>query len=157
MKELDNALTKVEARPVRQIVYSTGHVLGTIRWLTISLTALIVVIIALSITATMTTIVLERRKDIAVMKALGAGNRLVMELFLTEGATLGLFGALLGFALGLGMASVAAARLFDVALTPTWWILPAVALAGTALAVLATLLPVQIVRSVQPAAILKGE
>jgi putative ABC transport system permease protein len=157
VNELGTELNGVEARPVRQIVYSTGHVLGTIRWLTISLTALIVIIIALSVTATMTTIVLERRKDIAVMKALGAGNRLVMELFLTEGASLGLLEALAGFALGLGMASFVAARLFDVTLTPTWWILPAVALAGTALAVFATLLPVQIVRGVQPAAMLKGE
>ncbi|MGE5327064.1 MAG: ABC transporter permease [Deltaproteobacteria bacterium] len=157
VKQLGNELNGVEARPVRQIVYSTGKVLGTIRWLTISLTGMIVIIIALSVTATMTTIVLERRKDVAVMKALGAGNRLVMELFLTEGASLGLVGAVAGFALGLGMASIAAARLFDVTLTPTWWVLPAVALAGTALAVLATLLPVQIVRGVQPAAMLKGE
>lgn len=157
VNDLGNELRGVEARPVRQIVYSTGKVLGTIRWLTISLTGLIVIIIALSVTATMTTIVLERRKDVAVMKALGAGDRLVMKLFLTEGASLGLVGALIGFALGLGMAKITAARLFDVGLTPTWWILPTVALAGMALAIIATLLPVQIVRGVQPAAMLKGE
>ena len=157
VRDVGSALSGIEARPVRQIVYSSGKVLGTIRWLTISLTALIVIIIALSVTATMTTIVLERRKDVAVMKALGASDRLVMELFLSEGASLGLVGALIGFALGLILARGMAARLFEVGLSPTWWTLPAVALAGTALAVVATLLPVKLVRGVQPATVLKGD
>ena len=147
----------IEARPVRQIVDSSGRVLGTIRGLTVSLTGLIVIIIALSVTATMTTIVLERRKDVAVMKALGAGDRLVIDLFLSEGATLGLAGALIGFALGLVLARFMAEKLFDVALTPAWWTLPAVALGGTLLAVVATILPVRMVRGVQPATVLKGE
>lgn len=155
-RDLAGALPGIEARPVRQIVSSSGQVLGTIRWLTVSLTALIVIIIALSVTATMTTIVLERRKDVAVMKALGANDRLVMDLFLSEGAALGLAGALVGFALGLILARGMAARLFAVALTPAWWTLPAVVFGGTLLAVLATLLPVRIVRRVQPATILKG-
>ncbi len=156
-RDLAGALPGVEARPVRQIVYASGQVLGTIRWLTISLTALIVIIIALSVTATMTTIVLERRKDVAVMKALGASDRLVMDLFLSEGATLGLAGALIGFTLGLVLARGVAAKLFNVALSPAWWTLPAVAFGGTLLALLATLLPVRIVRGVQPATVLKGE
>jgi putative ABC transport system permease protein len=147
----------IDARPVRQIVDSSGKVLGTIRWLTISLTALIVMIIALSVTATMTTIVLERRKDVAVMKALGAGDRLVIDLFLSEGACLGLIGALIGFALGLVLARLMAEKLFDVALSPAWWTLPAVALGGMLLAVIATILPVRIVHGVQPATVLKGQ
>jgi putative ABC transport system permease protein len=152
-----SAAPGIEAHPVRQIVYSSGKVLGTIRWLTISLTALIVIIIALSVTATMTAIVLERRKDVAVMKALGASDRLVMELFLSEGASLGLLGAVIGFVMGVILARGMAARLFAVGLSPAWWTLPAVALGGTALAVVATLLPVKLVRGVQPATVLKGE
>jgi putative ABC transport system permease protein len=156
-REIAASLPGVEARPIRQIVYSSGKVLGTIRWLTVSLTGLILIIIALCVTATMTTIVLERQKDVAVMKALGASDGLVMRLFLSEGAGLGLVGALLGFVLGLALARALAERLFKVGLTPAWWTLPAVALAGTALAVAATLAPVRIVRRVQPATVLKGE
>ena len=155
--ELTRGVVGVEVRPIRQIVYSSGKVLGTIRWLTISLTGLILVIIALCVMATMTTIVLERRKDIAVMKALGASDRLVMDLFLSEGAGLGLTGALAGFALGVALARGVSERLFSVTLSPTWWTLPVVALAGTMLAVAATLIPVRIVRRVQPATVLKGE
>ena len=144
-------------RPIRQIVYSSGKVLETIRWLMLSLTGLILVIIALCVMATMTAIVLERRKDIAVMKSLGAGDRLVMRLFLTEGAALGMIGGVAGFALGLGLAHEMARRLFSVSLSLTWWTFPAVCLASMMLAVLATLFPVRMVRGIQPARELRGE
>jgi putative ABC transport system permease protein len=155
--EINAALPGLDVRPIRQIVYSSGRVLGTIRWLTVSLMALILVIIALSVTATMTTIVLERQKDVAVMKSLGAGDGLVMRLFVSEGAAMGLAGGLAGFALGVALARQLAERLFHVGLSTTWWTLPAVALAGMALAAFATMIPVRMVRRVQPAAVLKGE
>ena len=93
-------LPGLEVRPIRQIVYSEGKVLGTIRWLLLSLTILILVIIALCVMATMTAIVLERRKDIGVMKALGAADALLMRLFMMEGASLGLVGGALGYGVG---------------------------------------------------------
>ena len=157
VQELSAALGSAEVRPIRQIVYSQGKVLETIRGLLFSLTALILVIIALCVMATMTAIVLDRRKDIAVMKALGAGDRLVMRLFLAEGAGLGLIGGLAGFGLGYLIARDLGRRLFAVALDPAWWAFPVVCLLTVGLAVAATLLPVRIVRSVQPATALKGE
>jgi len=150
----------IEVRPIRQIVYSSGKVLETIRWVMLSLTGLILIIIALCVMATMTAIVLERRKDIAVMKSLGASDRLVMRLFLTEGATLGMVGGIAGFALGLGLAHEMAHRLFSVSLSPAgagWWTFPAICLASITLAVVATLFPVEIVRGIQPARELRGE
>jgi putative ABC transport system permease protein len=157
VEELSATLRGVEVRPIRQIVYSEGRVLETIRGLLLSLTALILVIIALCVMATMTAIVLERRKDIAVMKALGAGDRLVMRLFLAEGAGLGLMGGLGGFGLGFLIARDLAHRLFAVDLSPAWWTFPVVCLLSVGLAVLATLFPVRFVRSVEPATVLKGE
>ncbi|HLW78737.1 MAG TPA: FtsX-like permease family protein [Terriglobia bacterium] len=146
-----------EVRPIRQIAESEGQVLGTIRALVIWLTILILVIIALSVIANMTAIVLERRKDVAVMKALGAGDRLVMRLFLAEGAALGLAAGLIGVLGGALVARALGLRLFGVALGLTWWTLPAVCVASMTLATLATFLPVRIVRGVEPALVLKGE
>jgi putative ABC transport system permease protein len=157
MHELAAILPGVEVRPIRQIVYSEGKVLGTIRWLLLSLTALILVIIAICVMATMTAIVLERRKDIGVMKALGAGDSVVMRLFLAEGASLGLLGGLAGFSLGVLLARGLAQRLFGVALRTSWWTLPAVCSLTTLIAVVATLFPIRIVRGIQPSVVLKGE
>ncbi len=146
----------MDARPVRQIVYSEAKVLGTVSRLMLALTILILTIIALCVASTMTAIVLERRKDIAVMKALGASNRAVMELFVSEGVALGLIGGLAGFFLGALFAREIALRLFDVALAPSWWVFPVVCLSTIVLAVFATLFPVRVVRRIQPAVVLKG-
>ena len=157
VRQIAAAFPDLAVRPVRQIVYSQGKVLETIRWLLISLMGLILIIIALCVMATMTAIVLERRKDIAVMKALGASNHEITRLFVTEGATLGLAGGLGGFAVGGILASVVAERLFGVSLNMVWWTLPIVSLATALLAVLATFFPVGMMRRIQPATALKGE
>jgi putative ABC transport system permease protein len=162
-KQIERAISRVAAlfpgtdvRPVRQIVYSEAKVLGTLSRLMLALTVLILIIIALCVMATMTSIVIERRKDIALMKALGASDRVVMEFFLSEGAALGLLGGLAGFGLGAVLARDVALRLFHVALAPSGWVFPLVCLSSVALAVAATLFPVQMVRRVQPAVALKG-
>lgn len=157
VRELRGSMPGLDVRPVREILYSAGHVLDTIRWLLVSLSALILVIIALAVAATMTAIALERRKDIAVMKALGADDRVVMRLFLAEGAALGLAGGVVGFLLGTELAREAARRIFDVALRLDWRALPVVIGASVLVAAAASLVPARLIAGVQPAAVLKGE
>jgi len=154
---LSGLLPRLAVRPIRQIVYSEGKVLGTIRWLMLSLTVLILVIIALCVMATMTAIVLERRKDVGVMKALGAGDALLMRLFMTEGAALGGVGGAVGFSVGALLARGLGERLFGVALSVNWWTLPLVCGLSLILSVLAAQLPSRIVRDLMPTLVLKGE
>jgi putative ABC transport system permease protein len=157
VRRLSGMLPGLEVRPIRQIVYSEGKVLGTIRWLLLSLTALILVIIALCVMATMTAIVLERRKDIGVMKALGAADSTLMRLFMTEGAGLGLAGGILGYGLGAILAREVALRLFGVGLSWNPGILVAVCALAVLLATIAGQVPVRMVRTIQPTLVLKGE
>jgi putative ABC transport system permease protein len=157
VRQVAAAFPQLGVRPIRQIVYSQGKVLHTIRGLLISLMGLILVIIALCVMATMTAIVLERRKDIAVMKALGATNQEVTRLFLMEGASLGLVAGVAGFAVGGFLAAQVGERLFGVSLSVVWWTLPLVWGATILLAALATFFPVGIMRRIQPATALKGE
>ena len=57
---------------------------------------------AIGITNTMYTSVLERTKEIGVMKAIGASNRDVLFIFLIESGLLGLVGGIIGVILGIG-------------------------------------------------------
>ncbi|WXG43914.1 MAG: FtsX-like permease family protein [Promethearchaeati archaeon SRVP18_Atabeyarchaeia-1] len=50
--------------------------------------------------------VMERTREIGILKALGARNRTVLAQFLTEAALIGLMGGLIGIPLGLGVAVV---------------------------------------------------
>lgn len=157
IRALSKALPGVDVRPIRQIVYSEGRVLGVIRWFLLSVTVLILIIIAICVMATMTAIALERRRDIGVMKALGASDHQVMRLFLAEGAVLGMVGGCAGFFVGSFWAYGLAHHLFGVSLNVIWWALPLVCGLATLLALGAALVPVRIVRAIQPAAVLKGE
>jgi len=155
--ELSRALPGVDVRPIRQIVYSEGRVLGVIRWFLLSVTALILVIIVICLMATMTAIVLARRKDIGVMKALGASDLKVMRLFLAEGAFFGLAGGCTGFFVGSLMAQGLAHHLFGVSLNVIWWTLPLVCGLAVLLGLGASVFPVRRVRAILPAVVLKGE
>lgn len=68
---------------------------------------------------TMFTSVLERTKEIGVMKAVGAKNSHVLSIFLIESGMMGLVGGMVGTILGLGLSSLASAvlsRFIDITL-----------------------------------------
>lgn len=58
----------------------------------------------IGITNTMFTSVLERRKEIGIMKSIGARNQDVLAIFLIESGLLGLVGGIVGAILGLSLA-----------------------------------------------------
>lgn len=62
--------------------------------------ALIILTAALNITTTLILVVMERRRDIAVLNAMGATSRSIMGIFMIEGAIVGVLGALLGVLTG---------------------------------------------------------
>jgi putative ABC transport system permease protein len=157
VQRLAGLLSTLDVRAIRQIVYSEGKVLETTRWLLLSLTVLIIGTIALCVMATMTAIILERRRDIGVMKALGAADGLLTRLFLAESATLGLLGGAIGYGAGAVLANGVAERLFGVKLSLSAWIPLMVCGFTVALAVIAAQTPMRIVREIQPTVVLKGE
>ena len=61
---------------------------------------LIILIAALNITTTLILVVVERRRDIAVLSAMGASGKSLMSIFMIEGLIIGTFGALAGVVLG---------------------------------------------------------
>ena len=61
---------------------------------------------AIGIVNTMTTSVLERTKEIGIMKAIGARNEHILYLFLVESGLYGFFGGLIGIVLGIGFAKL---------------------------------------------------
>lgn len=65
----------------------------------------------------MFTSVLERTKEIGVMKAVGAKNGHILSIFLIESGLMGLVGGIVGTLLGLGLSAVASGfveRFFNV-------------------------------------------
>jgi lipoprotein-releasing system permease protein len=62
--------------------------------------ALIIVVAAFTVIATLIMVVLDKKKEIAVIKAMGASNSAVLRAFLYQGGIIGVFGTAFGLLLG---------------------------------------------------------
>jgi lipoprotein-releasing system permease protein len=67
---------------------------------------LIVVVAALNIVASLILLVMEKHRDIAILKTMGASKRSVTAIFMMEGLIIGLVGTALGALLGYGLATL---------------------------------------------------
>ena len=82
-------------------------ILGTIQAVLGGIAAISLVVAGVGIINTMTISVLERTKEIGVLKALGAKGRDILVLFLSEAVLTGIVGGIIGAALGFIVSSVA--------------------------------------------------
>jgi len=110
--ELNRAVPAGEARVVRRVADTEGTVLRRISGLMALIALLASLGTALTVTSALTTSVLERRSEIGLLKALGAGNPRIVGLFLAEAAGLGLLGGALGTAMGALLARFISASAF---------------------------------------------
>jgi lipoprotein-releasing system permease protein len=62
--------------------------------------SLIVLVAAFSITSSLIMMVIEKTKDIAILKSMGATNRSIRKVFIFNGMSIGLIGTLVGMTLG---------------------------------------------------------
>jgi putative ABC transport system permease protein len=154
---LSEVLPTVDVRPVRQIVEGEARVLGKTRATLYAAAILIILTAALCVLATLTGWVFDRRRDFAIMKALGASEGLVSGFFAAEAAILGVVGALLGFIVGIGIAAWIGRVNFNAPVVPRFSVFPVVLVGSIAVALLSAIVPMSLLRRVQPAIILKGE
>lgn len=63
--------------------------------------ALIILVAAFNIISSLIMLVKDKRRDIAILRAMGASRRVVLKIFLLTGMSIGIIGTLLGFGLGL--------------------------------------------------------
>ena len=119
--------------------------------------ALIILTAALCVLATLIGWVFDRRRDFAIMKALGASGRMVNGFFAAEAAALGAIGAVLGFAIGIGVAVWIGRANFHAPVVPRFGVFPYVLAGSVLVALISAVVPIGLLRRVQPALILRGE
>jgi putative ABC transport system permease protein len=155
--KLEKLLPTAQIQPVRQIVEAEARVFDKTRSALLASVALIIITAFLCVLATLISSVLDRRKDFAVMKALGASQRTANLLFAGESASLGAAGALLGYIAGIALAALIGKINFHAGIEPRWSIFPAIVAGSVALTLLTAAIPITILNRIQPAVILKGE
>jgi putative ABC transport system permease protein len=86
-----------------ELLASFDSILQIITGFLVAVAIISLVVGGIGIANTVYTSVLERTKEIGVMKAVGARNRDILEIFLIEAGTLGLVGGIIGVLIGIGI------------------------------------------------------
>ena len=150
---------EADIRTVRSVAGAETNVVLKIRAVLFLLTALILAITTLCVSSNFAEMVIERSKEIGIMKALGAAEGLLSAFFLSESGTLALAGSLIGYAAGSLGAGVIGREIFGAAFEPGagWVVFLGVTAVMLLVASVATATAASRIRAIQPAVILRGE
>lgn len=155
--EIERIVPGSKGKVIRQIADAEQSLLQKIQWLMILVTIAVLAASVLSVTSTMTSTVLERRKEIGIMKALGAENRKVSGLFYWEAAIIGLIGGVAGYFVGLILSQVLGKSVFSTFISFRPTVFPITVTVALAVTLTASRLPVQKALDINPIITLRGE
>jgi putative ABC transport system permease protein len=124
--QLQEAIPHSHAEQIRQVAQNEGTVLTRIQGLMLLITLAALLASALAVSASMATAVIERRSEVGLMKALGAGNLAVAVLFFAEATLLALLAGAVGFAGGALLARQIGHSIFDSQITVQPVLLPVI-------------------------------
>jgi len=98
--QLEEAIPHSHAEQIRQVAQNEGTVLSRIKGLMLLITFAALFASALAVSAAMATAIFERRVEVGLMKALGAGSVAVSAIFFAEAFLLAIVGGIIGFSAG---------------------------------------------------------
>lgn len=110
--QIQEVITDSVANPVRQVADAEGAILDKTQLLMILITILALLGSALGISNLVTASVMERGQEIGLLKAIGATDRAISALVLTEIVVVAVLGGLVGFGVGLGFAQIIGQSVF---------------------------------------------
>jgi len=147
----------IRALPLRALTATEAGLLARTRSLMTLVTLAAFLAAGLCAFGTLADLALERRKDVALLKALGAAPRAIARALAAESLAIGIAGGIAGWAIGLLFAELIGWRVFHSAIAPRWDVpLLVTALSGT-VAALAGLWPIRVALAAEPARVLQGD
>jgi putative ABC transport system permease protein len=159
-KALASAIPGADVRLLHAVAETEANVVLKVRSSLYLLTALILAITTLCVSSNFSALVIERSREIGVLKAIGAAESKIAALFLSESLLLGAGSAVTGYAAGLLVAWWIGRRIFPdsaAAVGVDFRVFLPVATVTLAVAAGATLAAAARVWRIKPAVILRGE
>ena len=132
--QLTEAMSHSHADQIRQVAQNEGAVLTRIEGLIFLITLAALFASGLAVSAAMATAIFERRAEVGLMKALGAGKFQVASVLFAEAALLALIGGAIGFGIGSALAHQIGHSIFNSQISISPVLLPVI----LAIAVLVT-------------------
>ena len=150
-------LPTAKVSEVRQTARTSEGLLAKVKLLMFMVTAVVLVSAGSSVTGTMSTTVLERGKEIGLMKAMGGTRWEVMLIFCGEAAMLGVLGGLAGYLLGSAIAQFITRTVFSASAEIIPWFAGVSLGVSLFLALLGSVGPMISVFKLDPVRSLRGE
>jgi putative ABC transport system permease protein len=154
--QLEEAISGSVVHPIWQVAASEGVVIEKIQLLLAVVTLAALAASAMGIASLMTSTIMERAREIGLMKALGAHQWQIMLLFYLEAVISGAVGGLLGCLAGWGLAKAIGLMLFGAPLSFAWVVVPSVLVIAILIAVIGTWFPARRISKLYPVEVLYG-
>lgn len=155
--QIEEAMTNVSAKPVRQVADSSGVILDKTKLIMTLVAVFAMIASALGIANLVTASVMERSKEIGLMKALGARNKSIVATICTETFIVAVIGGLAGFGLGAALAQLVGHLVFGSGIAIRPIVAPLMALVILATVVVGCLPSMRYLLKLQPAHVLHGK
>ena len=155
--QISEELKGTDVRVIRRVAEGEGNVLTRVRTLLWMVTFAALLAAALAVGASAAASVIERRTEIGLMKALGAGSALVGVLLAAEQLLLAFVGGGIGYAVGILFARFLGMRIFGFAPTPKLFVLLIILALAALITILGSAFPLRKASRYEPAPILRGE
>jgi putative ABC transport system permease protein len=147
----------VAPRPVKRIMHSEATVLNKLQVLVCLVTAVVLLLTMICVGTCMMTVVMERRKEIGLKKAIGAENAGIIGEFAGEGVLLACTGALIGSCTGYFFAQAVSMSVFGREVDLPLFLIGLTLCASLLVTLAASFFPVVRAAEVEPATALRGE
>lgn len=159
---LARAIPAADVRVLHAIAETEASVVLKVQTTLFMLTLLILAIATLCVTGNFSALVIERGKEIGILKAIGAAEAKIATLFLSESLLLALVSSLVGYAAGLAAAYAIGRTIFTGAPQSSpagvnFAVFVPVVAVTVLVAAIATILPASRIWRIDPAVILRGE
>ena len=154
--QIQEVITGSVASAVRQVAESEGTILDKTKLLMILITALSLIGSALGISNLVTASVMERSQEIGLLKAIGAKDRSITGVVMTEILITALLGFAAGYLLGFGFAQLIGQSVFGSAIDMNPRVIPIVAALIAAVTIAGSLPAIRMVLRLRPAEVLHG-
>jgi putative ABC transport system permease protein len=155
--EIQGKIPGVQGTTITQLTNAEMSTLDKYQSMMALVTAVALLASTMGIFTTMTANVTERRREIGLMKSIGAENRSIASLFLAEAALTGLIGGVTGFGVGIVLAQFIGLRVFSTTIPLSWEVLAVTIPIAIGVSLFASALPVRRATAVEPAIVLRGE
>ena len=154
---IKQVLPGTDVRVIRRVADGEGKILSHVETLLWLVTFAALLAAALAVGASSAASVIERRTEIGLMKALGAGSATVGFLLAAEQLLLAFVGGGIGYSVGLILARFVGAKVFGTAPEPSLLVLAVVLVLAACVTLLGSALPLRRAAHYDPAPILRGE